>query len=83
MAVGRNIQNFGAFMTASRWEKICVGMTLQQVRDVFGDDMWKATAFAGDTWMVNNEADKNPDHGYMVVFDEAGLVKKKGSFSCA
>lgn len=65
----------------SRWDQIEKGMRIEEVREIFGSDMWKLHHFSDDTWAVNNEADKNADHGYTITFDEHGYVKNKGCFS--
>lgn len=70
-------------MNKSRWERVVIGMTTSQVQEIFGDDARRVNGFVEETWMVNNEADPNPDHGYMIVFDENGRVKSKGGFSCS
>lgn len=70
-------------MAKSRWDQIVTGMPLQEVQAIFGSDMWKAKGLAEGTWMINNEADPNSDHGWIITFDSHGRVKSKGSFSCA
>lgn len=67
----------------SRWSQVAPGMHFDEVKRIFGEDMWQNKGFSADTWMVNNEADSSPDHGYLIVFDGAKKVKSKQTFSTA
>jgi outer membrane protein assembly factor BamE (lipoprotein component of BamABCDE complex) len=65
----------------SRWDQVAKGMTLEEVKRVFGKDIWQHPGFGEQTWLVNNERDSSPNHGYMITFFKNGKVKSKGSFS--
>ena len=56
-------------------------MTFDEVKKIFGNDMWQSKGFGDNAWLVNNEADSSPDHGYIVTFDKAMLVVSKGAIS--
>ena len=68
---------------SSRLSKVETGMSLDDVRKIFGDDIWQHAGFAKNIWLVNNEADTNSSHGYQIVFDENMKVKSKGMFICS
>ena len=67
----------------SRWSQVETGMHFDEVKRLFGEDMWQQKGFSENTWLVNNEADRSPDHGYMIVFDSAEKVQSKQTFSTA
>ena len=67
--------------STSRWSRIKEGMTFDEVKKIFGNDMWQSKGFGDNAWLVNNEADSSPDHGYIVTFDKAMLVVSKGAIS--
>lgn len=67
----------------SRWDQIAKGMTLEEVKKIFGKDIGQHPGFDEQTWLVNNESDPSPDHWYFVTFFKNGKVKSKGSFSMA
>ncbi len=64
----------------SRWNQVNKGMTLEEVKKIFGKDIWQRPGFGEQTWLVNKEADSNPNHGYMITFFKNGKVKSMGSF---
>jgi outer membrane protein assembly factor BamE (lipoprotein component of BamABCDE complex) len=69
--------------TSSRWSKVKKGMSFEEVKKIFGKDMWQGRGFPRDTWLVSNESDKSSDHGYLITFDKDKRVKSKGSISTA
>ena len=78
---GRRMRAKPITIQKSRWEQVENGMTLVQVKQIFDKDIWQTPMFSGNTWLVNNERDPNPGHGYIITFNENGKVKDKGSFS--
>ena len=58
-------------------------MSLDEVKNIFGRDIWQSPGFGVDTWLVNNEVDSSPDHGYTITFSKSGKVESKMSFSVA
>ncbi len=67
----------------SRWNQVQPGMHFDEVKRIFGNDMWQNKGFSPSTWMVNNESDSSPAHGYLIVFDDTNKVKSKQTFSTA
>ncbi len=65
----------------SRWDKVEKGMTFEEIKKIFGSDIWQHSGFDKNTWLVNNETDSDSNHGYMITFFKNGKVKSKGSFS--
>ena len=65
----------------SRWEQVSDGMTLEEVKEIFGKDIWQSPGFDSHTWLVNNETDPSPDHGYTITFFENGKFRSKGTFT--
>jgi hypothetical protein len=66
----------------SRWSQIQKGMSFNEVEKIFGSDIWRTSWSGKNGWLVDNESDKNPGHGYIIEFDENNLVKSMGTFSC-
>jgi len=67
----------------SRFGKIEVGMSFDEVKKIFGEDIWQHQGFSNDTWLVRNERDNSGNRGYIISFDENMKVKDKGYFSCS
>jgi hypothetical protein len=66
-----------------RFNQIENGMHFDEVKRVFGNDIWQPAWISNDTWMVNNEADTSQNWGYTITFDENMQVKSKGTFCCS
>jgi len=67
----------------SRWDRVVKGMTLEEVKKLFGEDISQHDAFGPNVWVVGNEADPSPDHAYLITLYKNGKVKHKDSISFA
>ncbi|MCY1295689.1 hypothetical protein D9M70_450410 [compost metagenome] len=68
---------------SSRFSRIEIGMSFNDVKQIFGKDIWQHAGFDKRIWLVNNETDKSSSRGYQITFDENMKVKSKGMFSCS
>lgn len=71
-----------AAVRKSRWNQVKKGMSFKEVKEIFGEDIWQTPWSGKNGWLVDNEFDKDPGHGYIINFDEKQHVESMMTFSC-
>ncbi len=69
-------------MRKTRVQRLKKGMHLDEVKEIFGNDMWRYPG-SETAWLVNDEGDKDPNHGCILTFDDQMKFVEAGHFSIA